>query len=74
MTNEYALAEYILRALGIAGTPTLVIIALYRGYIVLGRHYVELAKERDFWRTVALKGLNAAEMATTLAERQTAGE
>ena len=54
--------------------PTLVIIALYRGYIVLGRHYVELAKKRDFWRTVALKGLNAAEMATTLAERQTAGE
>lgn len=39
-----------------------------RGWWVLGTRYDEMAKDRDYWRSMFFKGINLAETATDIAE------
>lgn len=50
---------------GTAAAPLLVlfIYALYKEWIVLGKDFREIVKERDEWRYIALRGSNIAEKA-----------
>lgn len=63
----------LLSALSDLGTITLLLLILIagaRGWWVFGRHYEEVARERDAWREIALSTTSLAEKAIQRLERR----
>lgn len=51
-------------AIRVFGLPAALLFAHYKGWWVWGRDYRKLEKERDEWKTLALRHLGIAEKAT----------
>ena len=50
------------------GVLLCVIVALWKGWIVLGREYTAVVADRDFFRSMFLRGIGVAERAVDLAK------
>jgi len=59
--------------LGTVALLLLILIAGARNWWVFGWHYEEIARERDAWREIALRGLGVAEQLLERLQREQEG-
>ena len=55
--------------LPVAGLLVLFVIGQLRGWWVIGPRFTEMKKDRDYWRSIALRALGVAEKAASRGDR-----